>query len=930
MYSPKKFKNLPISNGQIQMEFDIDFDHLAMIEFGVSLDWEPAQGAEKALFSFTSQDSAKKSEIEALNLSISADKKTMILSFFGEKMKIENLEFSKGKFYHFTLNFFHSFQKISLLINGDKELLFDQLIPEHHSKFKLHSLFLGLNSKMEQKFPGKLSCFRLWNSYIISKSLQALAEWDHLELPPYQKNGFNAIPDTEDLLIAYLKPTQAKLLINDHSTTILGSWVNSNSEYYGGGINQLKIENIADSDHCIYEEARYISIIKQPNHKYLITDRGICLQLVERKKEYFLFRSKDGSSQCKIKDLTTLQRLPNRKGGERLLTIKRISLFDAQNIDIPDGHYNIPKSEMVSEEGTNYGNLFLHRLPQLDHMYRGVDVTEINLFKISNEGIKSPIFRSPSNISREVKVDQGFGLPFGILYVPRSEHHSTSHSTFVTSKSTLEKTSMRGNSWKSTSNYGFSEGISIPGYGGGGMDMKLGYSTELNSSLNNRLVEMAEKQEFYSIMNWTSISHDLVLNKHNLIFDGQFTKYDQDFSMDPSSRFFSDLFFLKTGSKEDFQEFIDKYGTHFVTSARYGAKGERKHTFNQSVIQKLLESGSTIGHKSGYSMEMSGSANFLNMFNIGGSYQESTERENNTAKSISDDVVNLTKEEDTTENSYGTMSEGGTPDPFGAVQLQRNLMPITDLLVPPFTQDLELIQDVRPKLINAINEYLKMRKNDGWIEDPYFLEIGLGSAAQRVVIDLWTNKHFNDLFNSVLILRQGLIINTYRNTPPQKTTFIQDMDDALSRIAVLQYEISNGKTTEKGWFYSYYHRDPRTVVKVVRKEKACKFLQSGKKTGDLTFTIKARWRLCFKYDLLDSNQSANINADPHSYYTPYQQIKFNLNDIKSGHSNSPNGYYFFSNDKKMVAKAFLPGLEIIQVPCQVNVSERSFDQFISP
>jgi hypothetical protein len=709
-----KLSQFPLKNSIIYKGNGHYFNDIQMIEFWIAPTWKKSKSkkpksvleiqGKEVLPSSNNEDLVEGKKDFKFSISISNNRDSILITINDAKSITFSADFSKDDAYHVAVYIIKN-QTVSVSINGNPCTETEKVDFLQDFNLKIKNVVMGNSSKAIDEFEGGFAALRFWKTQLRLEKLKAIAQWSKTSSPT-NENGFNDVENVTEKLLAYFDPKNNKLLFYNHNVKFVGLWTESASEIRSTP-QKVDIESIKKEYHCVYKETRYISIVSDTDKKvHLITDEGEDLLLSGIENEEYLFENKNSS--CKLKEINSVINTIV-KGKTIKIVSKQIEITEVKKLSINEGKYNIPYSKPKSEESSKWGSQFGNFLPNYQQFYQGIDITEVDPLDAREMGFKSSrIFRPPANEGHDFTVDKGFAVPFGINFTPNSSFNSTLTSTFISSKSTLEESSEKSTSVKKDIGVGYEGSASLPDVIGLSYKIDLGFKSGLNTKCYNKVQDIKESQSFYSFKKWESSDHDLILEKHKILFDGQIVPEDSEEDIeDLSGSFYVELLLLKeSNDEEDYKNFINKFGTHFALSAQFGAIGGQIDTFDESVSSHLVESGSTLGHTSGFSFKGEAKGSVLGMFEGGphGSYDEEKTDEN--GNNVSDSLESILKTQKTETWAVGTSSAEGTPSPSGPIVYKRHLAPISDLLLPPFIDDYEIISNVRPKLKDAIKDYI--------------------------------------------------------------------------------------------------------------------------------------------------------------------------------------------------------------------------------
>ncbi len=733
----------------LENQLNRDQGAIAMIEICFSPNWTSKEKPLE-LFCLSEKPVKQSGSVDAPNFSVSVleDRKSLIFRYasFTETCYFD---FSKEVFCHFAI-YIYSGNQISYIINGREEEEAVCTFGEAEKlKFAITHIRVG-HIANEDCFD--LAAFRIWQGQLRGKWLKKLIKWDSLKDVPSADNILSESSEVANSLMVYaLSEPNPGIYAKYQNDMIFGLWVMDLTKATPRP-KKVVIEEKPGTAHCLYEDQRYFSIGRNDDDVYLISDKGDCLKLI-RYEDSLVFS--DGNISWKLK--IDFEKLVDENEGNNFEIMSEALILTEINDSVQHPAYRWvrPYVPPLAEEGTSWGSLFQTRAPNMDQMLSGVDITELNPFENSDAGIKqSSIFRYPPNSSRKVVVMQKFAVPFGMALNPNTSYHGKSTSKFVSDKKSLEEKTENGISFESKTEIGKSASVKVPEVGGGGYDVNFGFSSGTNEKVRKTLKDMFEKQKFYSYKTWESTSYDLILDKANLYFDNQPEPGDEvEAKHDNSGRFYTDLLLLKkkeiegNGSNNMYIDFVAKYGTHFVAAATYGAKGEQRDTFKEEAIIHLISNGTTLGHKSGQSFAGKLMGSIMGMVESGLSMSHSEEKTDTRENDVSKELSDILKEETSEPNIWGSHSEGAVDD-LGAIQIYRHFKSLADLLLPPFIEDYTLSVVCRPRLIEALDQYIQSKSSYIDMEDPCYFEIDFESSAlagsfPREYLDSHRKKYFH-------------------------------------------------------------------------------------------------------------------------------------------------------------------------------------------
>jgi hypothetical protein len=162
-----------------------------------------------------------------------------------------------------------------------------------------------------------------------------------------------------------------------------------------------------------------------------------------------------------------------------------------------------------------------------------------------------------------------------------------------------------------------------------------------------------------------------------------------------SSNFASEVEVLR--QSRDFDYFVREFGTHYPYATTFGGRGQRQASISETQLMKLAESGVDVAMGTSVGLSIPTEAG-----NVGGSGAVDGGNASDSRNKLSS---LLGAENIRSECIPGSGCVDGRPG-SGAIPVQWDLRPLSDLLAPPFYTDEETVVTLRDGVIDAIRKRL--------------------------------------------------------------------------------------------------------------------------------------------------------------------------------------------------------------------------------
>ncbi|MFN8284002.1 MAG: MAC/perforin domain-containing protein [Chitinophagales bacterium] len=529
--------------------------------------------------------------------------------------------------------------------------------------------------------------------------------------------------------------TFVKLPHEDRFNGYLGTWVFEQEDKVIPELRDLKDDQlniISREEHCFYSVPTYISFVKNPsNHLiYLVADTDLKIVEVPGNESAIEFIDEDSQKHVCTVYLNKMH-IPHYPDIDEELPSEYNAIFvkiASDNIyDLKFGSYKRPYRKPLWP-GEKASNIFLQRLPNFDSLLIGTDITELDPGQYFDfEATKgNPIFRVPPSDSACFDLHQGVTVPFGWNYVPFVSYNADTKSKMLTTSSEMEKATSNSITHKSSTDNKTSGTAGIPEVFAVKASLEIGFNSESNREIASRTKDLEEQQSFASSQQWFCTSHDLVLDRPNILFSGQFVDGDDPEDFDFTKGFYTDIHHLKLAEENNsstiilYNNLIKAYGTHYLAAVRFGSKGWRIHQFTEKTREHLQDNNIKISHVDGSKVGVGvGASGGFDGFSAGLEDQLNIESSTGTALTSQqiEDVKNKIRNEEEQSGSRGSYSEGSV-DHMGEIHVLRYLEPIYELLKSPYFSDYTINKIVMPKLKKAFDDYLLSKKGN-WPKAEY-------------------------------------------------------------------------------------------------------------------------------------------------------------------------------------------------------------------
>lgn len=688
--------------------------------------------------------------------------------------KVDAPLLNNGRFHHlcFLLNDEEKVNAITLRINGLAAVNVGQMWKQNFD-FYLETVFVGSSHHGTDTMKGNMCGPRFWTGKKFDEARYHVIPFIHyfedpaklrfrsqrllgrVDLPSIDKDfieGYDRVktllvdswngegpvfdfPELEDLkhyeastetekkgsgFTPVRKPTHYK---SDRFVKFLGTWVAEKSDLQIPELSNIKDHNgkeIGREKHCFYKQPIYFNLVKdERTHQFVLIDPlGDEFTAFHSNDEFIPFKASDGSIAYRVEMITHIVRAvlaDDANEHEHVIDGLYIRSILPGNASW-SGLYKRPYRKAPWPDDDS-GNIFLNRPPNFDTVLMGYDITRLDPAQYFDfEGTTgNPIFRLPPGKSSLFDLHQGIAIPFGWNYVPFVSYHADTNSTMMTTSSDIEKETTSSVMHKSSVDNKVSGSAGVPGVFAAKFSLELGFNSESNRETAQRTKNLEEKQTFSSYQNWYCTSHDIVLDKPNVLFTGQFIEGDDPEHFNFRNGFYFHVQQLKdkvvdgVDKIEDYLELLDRYGTHFLHSVRFGSKGWRIHEFSQETCDYLQQNNLKLSHVKGSKVGVgAGATGGIDGFSAGIEDQLNTEDSNGTSSSVSNssELKNLMKNEKEESGSRGSYSESSV-DHVGEIHVYRYLEPIYELLAPPFFNDLVINTQVRAALKKGFDRYMQ-------------------------------------------------------------------------------------------------------------------------------------------------------------------------------------------------------------------------------
>jgi hypothetical protein len=494
---------------------------------------------------------------------------------------------------------------------------------------------------------------------------------------------------------------------------ILGSWVFAPSEQKII-LMDLESEGLPDHMHCIYNDPVYINILRDKKDiLHLMLNNGSDFVYQSQEGEHLIFYS--GFQKCIV---LVEKPLFEEDAFAAINLVLHIRFTDNEDISgIFVRPHRLPDAEV------EWGKQFNSYSSDIGSIICGRDITTldpINTDSFSHH-TKGIIFRLPPSKSPWLNVNAGAhsASPFGWWYFPNVNSYKSERTTLITNAQEYEKALGTGLSTKrsheKSTTIDVGVNASYMGFDAGGSyknSHTQGLSSDYNQNINRKTKNAYSKETLRSVDLETNSLLDFVVDRPNILFDGEKTKYD-DATYRTSGTFYGDLLKLKTGTDADYQKFIQTYGTHYIQSVRKGSRILRLREFTQTATEAVVQHGISVNVVDGSTeskeeVYTSKVAYLKNSASLSVALKSNTEAADgkNHSNEESEKLNNLYKDEIVEEKIQGSLRAGDAAAD-GAFHCKLSLHPIHELLSPPFfNDDYEILTTVRTRLEENYFSYL--------------------------------------------------------------------------------------------------------------------------------------------------------------------------------------------------------------------------------
>jgi hypothetical protein len=334
------------------------------------------------------------------------------------------------------------------------------------------------------------------------------------------------------------------------------------------------------------------------------------------------------------------------------------------------------RTDELAPQAQVLDDYFTHTGSQFYKVQTGFDVTKLTL---ENPGAHHclNIFIFPNGSTRKYKAYGEHVIPWGWRYTGLSQGFAEKQRTVITNTGELNASA------KKTFGSKFSAGLE-------GVNLSL-----TNSENDTSLVEAMQERELTLITSAnTWVSYAAVLDKANVQLSDVFYQALCDLQED-----------LAGGGPSDasFANFCSRVGTHYANAVTFGSKVYLVATCTNQQIVQLVNQGVDVS--AGLDFGVSGSASAAG---LPISESEKIELNNETAQENNKKLSSILQIGKDDIIAIGGHSGDQATD-SNLVPVMLDLRPISDLLAPPFFNDLNIIgldpQSLRSQLANYIQSY---------------------------------------------------------------------------------------------------------------------------------------------------------------------------------------------------------------------------------
>ena len=194
-------------------------------------------------------------------------------------------------------------------------------------------------------------------------------------------------------------------------------------------------------------------------------------------------------------------------------------------------------------------------------------------------------------------------------------------------------------------------------------------------------------------------------------------------------------------SQDDLVQFIEYFGTHFVSEVTFGARFTKQHKVSQTKYKELREK----------SISVEAQASYSGLFSVGGGFSMDSEQRSaasNFQKSVETSTITV----GAAPPSNGDAMTWASSVKENPVPTKYSLSPVHDLFTERYAENLPGIDlnAMRERLMNTSRNYCQILREKGKI-DSCDNTINLGTILQGVDVTSF-GKYYRSVFYLVIII----------------------------------------------------------------------------------------------------------------------------------------------------------------------------------
>lgn len=321
-----------------------------------------------------------------------------------------------------------------------------------------------------------------------------------------------------------------------------------------------------------------------------------------------------------------------------------------------------------------FGDLFTGRIYNFGWSQRCYDMASIDPFNISNANCGAA--GSTKNLFKLVNDELAFrwenigeggqtAVPYGWRFVPRVNSSATTTTTTLSTSREIQRSVETSLGINSKVNAFF-------------------VSVESKVSVNAKQMsdEMRSSKTTVTRSDYIATHSAFVLDKTNAALTDEFLQAVETLKADVRN--------IKPATLA-FSRFVDEWGTHYSAATTYGARGHYTFRMSEDDVMTVLENGIDVNVSVTVGAQMDG---------IGGEAGVSTGTKVDGKQKASTTLSSIAHTSEC--QGGGTCNNGEPSDNNRVVPILLDLRPISELLAPPFTRDVEVLTTLHDGVADEI------------------------------------------------------------------------------------------------------------------------------------------------------------------------------------------------------------------------------------